>query len=366
MEKRKLAFILGIIGGILAVLLAVLTPSGVTTGELGKAPSPFSSPSVFMPILCATLGLAGAAMSNHVLKVGSSFMLLSAIGGPITLGWSYLPASLLLAASGLMGLMGNIPANSAASPAAPAKIPAKIPAKSPVENPEKSKSMKTPLIVGGVIILILFILIFFIFQKVGPNGVTNIITPKTHSIYEGTYTGTFNYKCQHNTFDGQGNMVEGDWVPKSFDFTITLAGDEWPDTYTQESLGVVSVQISDPVFGATSPVSLVGQANEEANVAVFKRVPAGSTGEILSGGDGFLLNLPGGKFELPADLGTNGECHFMIAADGSEMHSISCDTEDLWLASTRSGCFTADNYGFTSTTDVYDVEYGDWKLTKVA
>lgn len=107
MEDRTAEFLLGLIGGIFGILGAVFA---VVVGQIGAAFSPGLESVTYLGISAlffAFLGLVGGAIVKSRAKAGAGLMLVSAIGGLISVSLAYVPAFLLLLVGGVKAVLGS-------------------------------------------------------------------------------------------------------------------------------------------------------------------------------------------------------------------------------------------------------------------
>ncbi|MFH1224857.1 MAG: DUF4064 domain-containing protein [Candidatus Diapherotrites archaeon] len=114
MGSRTVEFVLGLIGGILgffAALLAILIGGlGAAVGEAVDSQETASSGSLvillgFSAIIFSIIGIVGAALVKGRPKLGGGLMLVSAVGGLISISLFYSLSFVLLFIGGLMGLL---------------------------------------------------------------------------------------------------------------------------------------------------------------------------------------------------------------------------------------------------------------------
>jgi hypothetical protein len=182
-------------------------------------------------------------------------------------------------------------------------------------------------------------------------GDLNFVNPLGKSIYEGTYTGTFNYEYQKN---GQGG-----WIPASFDLTFTLEGES--EINGRAYPYVTYVKCSDPAFGAVDgvePVASLSSVEFKANPPATPEVRLSDHNEAI------IIRFPNTAYiEIPANAGGSLSGRFLIRSDGKAMYSSPDYPDDLWYAVTGSWPFK----GYTAPgEDFYEVNYESWSLTKVS
>ena len=114
MGKRTVEFILGLIGGIFGFLGAILTillgGLGAAIGEAAENQEVAQQGSGiialgFIAIIFAVIGIVGAALVKSKPKLGGGLMVVSAIGGLISISLAYSLSFILLIIGGLMGIL---------------------------------------------------------------------------------------------------------------------------------------------------------------------------------------------------------------------------------------------------------------------
>ena len=105
-EKRTVEFVLGILGGIFGFLGAmfVLFFGSIYSSFGGKDASTLVSLGL-AAMLFAILGITGAALVKNKAKLGGAFMIISAIGGVISISFMYALSFILLIIAGLMAIL---------------------------------------------------------------------------------------------------------------------------------------------------------------------------------------------------------------------------------------------------------------------
>jgi hypothetical protein len=187
----------------------------------------------------------------------------------------------------------------------------------------------------------------------------NITMPHVTKIYEGTYSGDFNYEYTHITYDRSGKELRGPLTPGYFTLTITLA--EENDLYGRAYPIITYVKCSDPVFGAVSGVKPQGGMT---SVEFLANPPASPAVRLSDHNEAILITFPNGnKLIIPANAGGSLSGRFMVTSDGKSMYSSPEYPDDLWYAVTGEGPLRAITL---NGEDYYEVNYGSWKLTKAS
>ncbi|MDO8633758.1 MAG: DUF4064 domain-containing protein [archaeon] len=114
MGSRTVEFVLGLIGGILGFFgaLAALLLGGLA-GAIGEAveskevvdSSSFIVVLGFAAIIFSIVGIVGSVLVRNKPRLGGALMLVSAIGGLISISWFYSLSFILLLIGGLMGVL---------------------------------------------------------------------------------------------------------------------------------------------------------------------------------------------------------------------------------------------------------------------
>lgn len=106
MGKRTAEFVLGLIGGIFGILGALFV---LGLGGLVAAFGAERGSTVFLMFFFASifsvLGIVGAALVKTKTKLGGWLMIISAIGGLISISFAYTLSFVLLIIAGLMALI---------------------------------------------------------------------------------------------------------------------------------------------------------------------------------------------------------------------------------------------------------------------
>jgi len=104
--KRTTEFVLGLLGGIFGFFGAVIA---LFIGGVDAAFSSSGDSEIiglgWAGILFSILGIVGSALVKGKPKLGGIFMLVSAIGGLISISFFYILSFVLLMIAGLMGLI---------------------------------------------------------------------------------------------------------------------------------------------------------------------------------------------------------------------------------------------------------------------
>ena len=107
MGKRIIEFVLGLIGGIFGIIgpLIALAIGSFGTQVMHDASSATISYLGWLAIVFSILGIVGSVVVRHKPRLGGVFMLVSAIGGVISISFFYALSFVLLLIAGLMGLL---------------------------------------------------------------------------------------------------------------------------------------------------------------------------------------------------------------------------------------------------------------------
>jgi hypothetical protein len=103
--KRTTEFILGLIGGIFGFIGAIIALAiGAVGSALGGEGASTISSLGWLAIVFSILGIVGCAVVKNKPRLGGIFMLVSAIGGLISISFFYALSFVLLLIAGLMGI----------------------------------------------------------------------------------------------------------------------------------------------------------------------------------------------------------------------------------------------------------------------
>ena len=106
MTKRTAEFTLGLIGGIIGFFAAIAVVFiGGVAGAVGASDAGFFSNLGWSSLLFSILGIVGASLVKSKTKVGGWLMVVSAVGGIISISMFYLLSFVLLLCGGLMALI---------------------------------------------------------------------------------------------------------------------------------------------------------------------------------------------------------------------------------------------------------------------
>lgn len=189
MGKRTAEFVLGLIGGILGFFggLFILVLGGLGKMLNASGASTISSFGWF-GLLFAVLGIVGSVIVGSKYKLGGWLMLISAVGGVISLRWAYSLSFILLTISGLTALIRKSDDNEV-------KIEGQKSNKSKQKKQEeKKKSSKKVFwfVIGGIVLIIfinaLFIAFFNEQKQENKSSVNSVKTSSESSAEEITYS----------------------------------------------------------------------------------------------------------------------------------------------------------------------------------
>jgi len=106
MGERTIEFVLGFIGGLCGFFGAVIAlVIGGIAGLLGSAGASLISNLAYIAMVFSGLGIVGSALVRDKPKLGGILMIISAIGGVVSISFYYSLSSILLLTAGLMGLI---------------------------------------------------------------------------------------------------------------------------------------------------------------------------------------------------------------------------------------------------------------------
>jgi len=106
MGKRTVEFVLGLIGGIFGFFGALIA---LMFGGIGSALGGEGASTIiglgWLAILFSIIGIIGAALVKSKTKVGGWMMIISAVGGVISVSFAYALSFVLLIIAGLMAVI---------------------------------------------------------------------------------------------------------------------------------------------------------------------------------------------------------------------------------------------------------------------
>ncbi len=106
MGKRTVEFVLGLIGGIFGFFGAIFA---LMVGGIGSVLGAEAGSTVvnlgWAGILFSILGIVGASLVKSKTKLGGWFMIISAIGGVVSISFAYALSFVLLIIAGLMAVI---------------------------------------------------------------------------------------------------------------------------------------------------------------------------------------------------------------------------------------------------------------------
>jgi hypothetical protein len=213
-------------------------------------------------------------------------------------------------------------------------------------EPQKS-GWKLPQVPVAVIVIIFLLVGVVGFQK-GYFDFGQFNMGK--SMYDGTYSGTFNY--EYRVIRGNGI---GPWIPGSFDLTITLK--DINAIGGRQYMAVTYAKCSDPDFGAVGGVTPSGTLS---SVEFQANPPSGE--RLNDQNEAIIVRFPNTAYiEIPANAGGGYAGKFLISSSGLR---YSADYPDeAWYAQTGQKPFK----GYTAPgEEYYEVQYGSWSLTKIS
>jgi len=106
MGERSIEFVLGLIGGLCGFFGAIIALIiGGIAGLLGAAGASLISNLAYIAIVFSGLGIVGSALVRDKPKLGGTLMIISAIGGVVSISFYYSLSFILLLTAGLMGVI---------------------------------------------------------------------------------------------------------------------------------------------------------------------------------------------------------------------------------------------------------------------
>jgi hypothetical protein len=190
---------------------------------------------------------------------------------------------------------------------------------------------------------------------------TEKVDVSLHSIYDGTYSGMFNYEYQkRSNLDENWSQETGVWIPSAFMLTLTFKTAEVTAEYI--SLEITNVICSDQNFGTgLSGVTPVTDSDTWVYLpAIIPTAPLNPSKAYMGINIKFLnyalLQAP--TLTLSGDA---SQGFLSVSSDGRVLsNSLDPAIQDwTWLASTPSGIFlTPSGWGY------YLFQFKSWTLTK--
>ncbi len=150
--------------------------------------------------------------------------------------------------------------------------------------------------------------------------VTPTQEPGLTSVYDGTYTGTFNYRYRTNESQGGGVIKAGEWQTARLTLQITFQTKKyWPNNPEEVLLGITQIAGDDPGFGVTSAAAPLSPSQ-----AILPAHPPFSGPDAKLSGLSLYIEFPNGarlwaEGAITGDSGTSGA--MSVAADGSTVAS---------------------------------------------
>jgi hypothetical protein len=166
----------------------------------------------------------------------------------------------------------------------------------------------------------------------------NSNTPAGAVVYDGIYTGKFNYEYQD--WDQLNGRAVSDWVPSSFELTMTLKTVRKSNNPPYVFLDASNVVSSDPGFGTGSGVDVTAYFDGQESVSL----PADpSKQDALD--SSLILTFPNrAMIEVREGTGFGGKSTMIVSPDGKTLSSdpsfvTACTGEPCyaWVASAPAG-----------------------------
>lgn len=251
--------------------------------------------------------------------------------------------------------------------------------------------MKPKNIIISVIIIIILIIGFFMTRQTpqpvienNEDGVTTTTpTEVTTSVYDGTYTGTFNYEYQDQ--DRFSQKVVTPWTPGSFTLTLTFKTIPYqqPNSNSDQdvTLEITNASISDPSFGTgasgMAPHSSFGDKSTiSLPIDPSKREADKYAGFVLvfpaadykTSYKSTRLEIKDGTIKVSSDGKTlsndpNWMDKFPETKEYRATHNLT--PVPIWTASTGTGEGTFRTVTLHTNNDRV-FKYGSWSLTKTS
>jgi hypothetical protein len=192
---------------------------------------------------------------------------------------------------------------------------------------------------------------------------TKKVDVRLHSIYDGTYSGMFNYEYkERRDLDENWSDEKGVWIPAAFMLTLTFKTTEVTAEYV--SLEITNVICSDQNFGTglSGVTPLTGGDTWAYLPANPPTTPMNPSKPYM----GITIKFPNFALLQAPTLTRSGDASpgfFSVSSDGRVLsNSLAPAIQDwTWLASTPSGIFlNPSGWGH------YLHRYKSWTLTKVS
>lgn len=108
MGKRTTEFVLGLLGGIFGFIGSFIALAvGGLGSAFGASGASFISNLGWFALLFSILAIVGSVVVKHKQRLGGVFMLISAVGGLISISMFFILPFILLMIAGLMGVFGK-------------------------------------------------------------------------------------------------------------------------------------------------------------------------------------------------------------------------------------------------------------------
>ena len=149
---------------------------------------------------------------------------------------------------------------------------------------------------------------------------TSTTTAQT-SVYDGTYTGHFNYRWRVNESEGGGIIKPGSWTAVSMTLQITFKTEKlWPNNAGEILLDITHLVCDDPGFGVVGE----GAAALSPSQAILPANPPFSGTDASLPGLSIYIEFPNGarfmaEGVIVGDSGTLGA--MTVSADGQTISS---------------------------------------------
>jgi hypothetical protein len=148
-------------------------------------------------------------------------------------------------------------------------------------------------------------------------------TSNAPSVYDGTYSGTFNYEYETVTWDADkdlpGNEIISWWIPATIGITLTFETSSLSISPDWVELKIIHVICDDPVFGTSENGIIPDDSNGLTAYAYFPIPP----NKVLGPSEGIklVINFPNGGY-LHSIQGVTNRGTFYASPDGTRLSYI--------------------------------------------
>lgn len=250
----------------------------------------------------------------------------------------------------------------------------------------ENKNSKLKIIIILIVIMLVLIIGFFMMRPAsGPisenNQENNQVSPieVTTSIYDGTYTGTFNYEYQdYNRLSGKAATP---WISGSFNLSVTFKTIPYqpnPNGDQNVTLEITSAAISDPSFGTGAGMVPRSSFSDKSTISLpidpAKKEADKYTGFVLvfpaadykTSYKSTRLEIKDGTIKVSVDGKTiSSDPNWMDKFPGMKEYGETHTPTPIWTANTGTGEGTFCTV-ILNTNNNRMFKYGSWSLTKTS